>query len=90
MCKGPKTAEGCLWDGEEIVCSDYCIIPVIKILQTNGIKILKADCGHGEAYPTVVIDNYEDAKKTAELLKKHDPERNWDVFQWKLIKTNKE
>ena len=75
MCKGIKTTEGCLWDGEEIVCSDSCIIHVIKIVQINGVKVLSADCGHGEVNPSVVIDECEDAEKTAELLKKHDPER---------------
>ena len=78
------------WTGKKDISIDRCIAPIIQMLWDNGIRTLNSCCGHGKVYPSVVIDECEDAEKTAELLKKHDPERNWDVFQWRLIKTNKE
>lgn len=76
------------WLGVGAIPIDKCIAETIQMLWANNVKTLNSCCGHKAEFPSVVIDNYEDAEKTAALLEKYDPERKWDVFQWKLVKTN--
>ena len=76
------------WSEKETIYLDKCIVATIQMLWENGIRTLNSCCGHKVGFPSVVIEDFEDAEKTATLLEKYDPERKWDVFQWKLVKTN--
>lgn len=75
-------------DKELTVCIDACISEQIKMLWQNDIWTIGSCCGHngifGDKRPTVCVDVGENAIKAKELLKLHDPNREWIVQQWQL------
>jgi hypothetical protein len=74
-------------DKSKIVCIDACISEQIKMLWQNGIWTLGSCCGHNGLFgdASVIIANNADPKKVKDLLKKHDPKRQWVVKQWQLV-----
>lgn len=78
------------WSKKDTISIDKCIVPIIKILWENGIHTLGSCCGHNKINPSVVLHDDENPTKTIKLLEKYDTDRRWDVFQWRLVNTNKE
>ena len=75
------------WDLKaRTVCVDACIAEQIKALWREKIWTGGCCCGHNKTNPNVVLKEGEDPKKAIKLLKRIDPEREWDVLQWQLIK----
>ena len=71
------------------VCVDACIAEEIEALWEAGIWTRGSCCGHGEyGNANVVVAKREDPEEAVAVLKEIDPEREWDVLQWQLVKYN--
>lgn len=75
---------------KELVCVDACIVEQITMLWANAIWTENSCCGHNRINPSVVIGEGGDAVQAAALLREHDPDREWDVLQWQLVKVSDE
>ena len=78
--------------GEEnrTISADKCCVAVLKHLWVNGLETLSHCCGHGEQNPSIVIPSeyHRIAIARMEILIEQVDSRQWDIFQWQLIKTN--
>ena len=72
------------------VCVDACIAKEIEALWEAGIWTRGSCCGHNGEYGNVnvVVAKREDPEETAEVLEEVNPNREWDVLQWQLVKCN--
>jgi hypothetical protein len=68
------------------VCADRCIAKTIKYLWDQGVETLGCCCGHGKENPNIVIPSGNDPQHAYDVLAEVDT-RQWDVYQWQLIKT---
>lgn len=67
------------------VCIDYCIADVIQEIWDQGIHTANSCCGHGQLFPTIVIENRNDGGKIADIIKAFDKkERRWEIKAWVL------
>ena len=79
------------------VSLDACIADQIKMLWDNEIQTGGSCCGHNGLFPkayggpqVVLMESFtlgantSEAQKAKELLKKHDKNRQWKVYAWKL------
>lgn len=74
------------WDSPaKDVCIDACIVDQIKHLWLHGVWTGGSCCGHNKRNPNVVLSHHSDADKARQLLKLSDPDREWDVYAWKLV-----
>jgi len=74
--------------GSSDVSIDREIAVAIKHLWDNDILTLSSCCGHKIKNPSVVIwDGYGQVsiEEINRLIKDVD-DRDWDIFQWKLVK----
>ena len=44
-------------DGKPSVWCDPCIAPLVRALNTNGLRTAASCCGHGKQPPTVILDD---------------------------------
>lgn len=69
------------------VCIDACIADTIKALWAAGVETLNSCCGHNGLFdrqapgPSVVIAQYEDPRRVAEVLRGLD-NREWTIYRW--------
>ena len=70
------------------VSIDFCIVDAIKHLWSKGYQTLGCCCGHGKENPSVIVaDGYGDVDILAVYLELSQVDkRDWDIFQWRLIK----
>lgn len=79
------------WDNEtKKVPVDACIAEEIKALWEAGIWTRGCCCGHNGKYGNlnVIVAKKENPKRAAEVLEEIDPEREWKVLQWQLVRCN--
>jgi len=66
------TAPSFIADGAMVVPVDYCIAPLIQMLNDYGVKTLGCCCGHGKGWGMVLIDpdqfSIHDAQPGAALI----------------------
>lgn len=69
------------------VSLDRCLVPAIKAIWAAGFETLGCCCGHDKEPPNVVVPEghtREDIEVIAEVLRRVDPERDWQIMQWRL------
>ena len=69
------------------ISCDRCIATIITKLWKAGVQTLGCCCGHGKENPSIVMENGSDYVANS-ILSRKDPDRQWDIFQWQLIKVN--
>jgi hypothetical protein len=68
---------------------DNGIEEVIQYLWSKEIQTRGCCSGHGKENPSIVIaEGYtdEEVEKIKEMIYEKDSIRDWDIYQWKLIK----
>ncbi len=76
---------------DKTVCIDACIAPQIKALWKAGVWTVGSCCGHGGKFspkPEVIIADNENSIKAHKILKECDKNRDWNVLQWQLNRTD--
>lgn len=69
------------------VSLDRCLVPAIKAIWAAGFETLGCCCGHGKEPPSVIIPEGHsgtDVEAISGVLRRVDPERSWQIMQWKL------
>ncbi|KKN38487.1 hypothetical protein LCGC14_0752910 [marine sediment metagenome] len=68
---------------------DACIVASIQMLWENHIETRGCCCGHGKEKPSVIIiEGCEVRVSTILHLLSYEDDREWDIFQWQLVKIN--
>jgi len=79
-------------EGKEVrtISADKCCVKVLKYLWKNGIDTRGHCCGHGECNPSIVLPEsyHRIGIARAWLLIEDVDMREWDIFQWQLVKMN--
>lgn len=67
------------------VSLDACIADQIEALWDAGVETLGSCCGHAARLapaPSVVLARPEQGPLAADVLRRHDPERPWQIIFW--------
>lgn len=74
-------------DPERGIAIDACIADVVQAIWAAGYVTLSSCCGHGDAFPSLVIGDHEthEAIDAMEAIIKANDDRSWWLHQWQLI-----